>query len=263
MTAALRCFRLRGIAIEHALDLLHVHADVAGVLEGDGEATVWLACELPELGIQGLTVEEVHDARMHAAATGLEQDRVIVLAPDLVVRPPWVQAIAGFRGIELVIPRADAFGSGEHGSTRAALLNLHALWDEGARSFADVGTGSGILAAYGAARGCPAISGCDIDPIAVQRALELLPGSAMVVGGAEALPAPADSLVANMTGSELASSLDAILARWNGRGILVLSGMRAHEVDPIVRRLPAAPIRRIEVDGYHSVALGPLSAPGC
>lgn len=107
------------------------------------------------------------------------------------------------------------------------------------------------------------ISGCDIDPIAVQRALELLPGSRMVVGGAEALPAAADSVVANMTGSELAASLDAILAAWNGRGILVLSGMRAHEVDPIVRRLPAAPIRTIEVDGYHSVALGPLSDRGC
>lgn len=261
MTTGLRCYRLCGSAVEHALDLLHVHAEVAGVLEGDGEATVWLDGVMPDLGIEGLAVEELHDARMHAAATGLEHDRAIVLAPDLVVRPPWVPPVAGFRGIELVVPRADAFGSGEHGSTRAALLNLHAMWDERVRSFADVGTGSGILAAYGAARGCPVISGCDIDAIAVQRALELLPGSCMVVGGAEALPAAADSLVANMTGTELAGSLDAILAKWNGRGILVLSGMRAHEVDRIVRRLPAAPVRTIEVDGYHSVALGPLSAP--
>ena len=263
MTESLRCYRLRGNAVELALDLLHVHAEVAGVLEGDGEATVWLAGAMPELGIEDLAVEELHDARMHAAATGLEQDRAIVLAPDLVVRPPWVPPVAGFSGIELVVPRADAFGSGEHGSTRAALLNLHAHWDQRARSFADVGTGSGILAAYGVARGCPTISGCDIDPIAVQRALELLPCSCMVVGGAEALPAAADSVVANMTGSELASSLEAILAKWNRRGILVLSGMRAHEVDPIVRRLPAAPLRAIEVDGYHSVVLGPLSEPGC
>lgn len=155
MTAALRCYRLRGSAVEHALDLLHVHAEVGGVLEGDGEVVVWLAGELPALGLEDLAVEELHDARMHAAATGLEQDRAIVLAPDLVVRPPWVPPVAGFAGIELVVPRADAFGSGEHGSTRAALLNLHAFWDERARSFADVGTGSGILAAYGAARGCP------------------------------------------------------------------------------------------------------------
>lgn len=260
MTAGLRCYRLRGGTVELALDLLHVHAEVAGALEGDGEVTVWLAGELPALGLDDLVVEELHDARMHAAATGLEQDRAIVVAPDLLVRPPWVPPVEGFRGIELVVPRADAFGSGEHGSTRAALLNLHALWDDRARSLADVGTGSGILAAYGAARGCAAVSGCDIDAVAVQRALELLPGSCMVVGGAEALPAAADSLVANMTGAELAASLDAILAKWNGRGILVLSGMRAHEVAPIVARLPGPVLRTVEVDGYHSVALGPLNA---
>jgi SAM-dependent methyltransferase len=260
VSAALRCYRLRGGAVEQALDLLHVHADVAGVLEGEGEATVWLHDAMPDLGVAGLAVEELHDERMHAAASGLEQDRVIVVAPDLVVRPPWVAPLEGFRGVELVVPRADAFGSGEHGSTRAALLNLHALWDSRARSLADIGTGSGILAAYGAARGCPVVRGCDIDPVAVQRARELLPDAHMVVGGADALPGSADSVVANMTGTELTGSLDAILAGWNGSGILVLSGMRAHEVGPIVARLPALPVRTVEVDGYHSVALGPLSA---
>ena len=92
------------------------------------------------------------------------------------------------------MPRGGAFGSGEHGSTRAALA-------------------------------------CDVDPAAVRTAKELLPeGSQAFVGGAEACRAGvADAVVANFNGAELLQAMPGLVRAWNRRGVLVLSGMRSGE----------------------------------
>ncbi|MFN9706552.1 MAG: 50S ribosomal protein L11 methyltransferase, partial [Planctomycetota bacterium] len=145
--ASPRVYELRGPDAAAALDWLHVHADVQGALEGDDALTVWLAGPLPALPFGGVAVRELAADPQAAAITGLEADRPIVVADDLLVRPPWVERPADFVGVELVVPRGGAFGSGEHGSTQAALRCLHAMWDA-PPTFADVGTGSGILALY-------------------------------------------------------------------------------------------------------------------
>ena len=231
--------------LDAALAWLHVHAVVSGALEEVEVLTVWLPGALPALPVGELAVEELSPERANATATGLEDDRVIEICGDLIVRPPWVGRPDGFSGIELVVPRGMAFGSGEHDSTRAALLAMHSCWNEPA-SFADVGAGSGILLSYAAQRGCGRLSACDIEEPAVIATRELVPGAEVVLGGPEQLPFAADFVVANMTGSELATNLDAILARWTRRAPLVLCGMRVHEVEGIAARLPAV--------AEHSVA---------
>lgn len=236
---ACRVYRLVGPEAADALDWLHVHGDVQGALEEDHAITVWLAGELPTLPFPGLQVHEVQIAAADQHVTGLEHDTVILVAPDLLVRPPWVERPVAFTGIELVVPRGNAFGSGEHASTQAALCCLHAVWDAPA-SFADVGTGSGILALYALVRGCRDLQACDIEEPAVVAARDLLPGASVHLGGPETLAA-ADCVVANMTGAELQATLATILAGWTGRSALVLSGMRGHEVEGILARLPAAP----------------------
>ncbi|MCA8973980.1 MAG: 50S ribosomal protein L11 methyltransferase [Planctomycetes bacterium] len=251
---ALRAFVLSGPGAAAALDWLHVHADVRGVIEADDErVTVFVAAELPRLPFTDVLVSETVIDAAACNLTGLEDDRVVAVAEDLIVRPPWVERPPGFEGIDLVVPRGAAFGSGEHASTQAALLCLHALWNAPA-SLCDVGTGSGILAHYAAVRGCPAVSACDIDPAAVAAAGALLPGARIHLGGADQL-APADAVVANMTAVELGASLPAILALWNGRGPLVLSGMRADEVGAIRARLPATPDLRLERAPFHAVGI--------
>ena len=164
--ASPRVYELRGPDAAAALDWLHVHADVQGALEGDDALTVWLAAAMPALPFAGVAARELAVDPQAAAVTGLEADRPILVADDLMVRPPWVERPAGFAGVELVVPRGGAFGSGEHGSTQAALRCLHALWDA-PPTFADVGTGSGILALYARARGCPRIAACDIEAASV------------------------------------------------------------------------------------------------
>lgn len=252
MSALLRVFALRGADREAALDWLHVHCELEGVLEQDEAILVWLRDALPRPPFAGLQVEELPHDPTAAAVTGLEHDAAILVANDLLVRPPWVERPAGFTGIELVVPRGNAFGSGEHASTQAALCCLHAVWDAPA-SCADVGTGSGILALYAVQRGCPAVQACDIEAEAVAAAQELLPTAVVRRGGPEVL-APADLVVANLTAAEQHAALPGLLALWTRRSALVLSGLRSHEVAPLLARLPSPPDRTFERAPFTAVA---------
>lgn len=226
----LRRIRLRGRDADVAagLDRLHVQADVRGVEERAGECEVWIEGAVPSLAdVAGLRVDELPVTAAMFAHTGREHDAPVLVAPDLCVRPPWVGAPAGFDGIDLVVPRGSAFGSGEHASTRAALLALHGTWP--ARAVAccvDVGTGSGILALYARARGAQRIVACDIDPTAARAAAQLLPGAFVFVGPPAASACRADVVVANMTAAELADACAAIVSLWTQCGVLVLCGLR-------------------------------------
>lgn len=253
----LRAFVLRGRGAAAALELVHVHADVLGVVETDESVTIWLEGALPEVEFDDVVVEELPEHVANATATGLENDAPIRVASDLLVRPPWVERPSDFAGFELVVPRGMAFGSGEHDSTKAALVALHEAWCDPA-SFADVGTGSGILALYARLRGCPRIEGCDVEEPAVLAARELLPGADIVLGGPEAMPFRADLVIANLTAQEQHAALPAILERWTRRAPLVLSGMRAHEVDGVIARLPA--VRSRTTRGAFTALVVPPSA---
>lgn len=246
-----RVYELSGPGAEAALDWLHVHADVQGAIEGDGTITVWLAAALPPWPCVDVVVRELAIDPDAAAVTGLENDRAILVAADLLVRPPWVARPAGFTGVELVVPRGGAFGSGEHASTQAALRCLHASWDA-PPSFGDVGTGSGILALYAAVRGCRAIAACDIDAASVAAARELLPFATVHHGGAEAMP-PVAGMVANMTGAELRAAMPAMLRAWTGSHALVLSGMREDEVDEVAALVARPVAQRCTVGAFTSL----------
>ncbi len=256
MTGDLRAFELAGPRAAEALEWLHVRCDVRGVLEADdGSVQVWLAGALPALPQAEVVVRELPVRAEDFAITGRERDGVIRIADDLLVRPPWVERPADCHGVELVVPRGNAFGSGEHASTQAALRCLHRVWNAPA-SFADVGTGSGILALYAVVRGCGDVQACDIEHDAVVAARELLPRAVVRHGGAEAL-APADAVIANLTAGELHAALPAVLSIWRRRGPLVLSGMRAHEVAGVLARLPGAPCARETVAAFTAIALPP------
>lgn len=254
-----RAFVLRGGDTEQALAWLHVHSDVQGVLEESDAVVVWLFGVLPTLpGALDVAVEERRIAPADYEITGLEDDVAIAVANDLLVRPPWVDRPLGFAGIELVVPRGGAFGSGEHDSTKAALRVLHRVWlsadGTAPASLADVGTGSGILALYAQVRGCRQIEACDIDLPSVVAARELLPAANVHHGGAE-LVRPCGLVVANMTGTELAQSLSAILSSWTRERELVLSGMRANEVDGLLAAVGGTVVCRESLGAFTAVAL--------
>ncbi|GAB4142999.1 MAG: hypothetical protein Fur0037_10480 [Planctomycetota bacterium] len=235
-----RSYRLSGKDAPAALDWLHARADVLGVLEGEGEVLVRIAGPLPGIPFPDVSVEPLPDSG-ERVWTGLESDAPISVADDLIVRPPWVSAPEGFSGIELVIPRGGAFGSGEHDSTRAALRCMHRVWPESVGCFADVGTGSGILALYAVLRGAASVIACDTDPAAVLAARALLPGREVVLGGPSCLPRRADMVVANLSLEEWIGAADEILAAWTGAGPFVLAGIREREQARALAVLGAEP----------------------
>ncbi|MGC6489260.1 MAG: 50S ribosomal protein L11 methyltransferase [Planctomycetota bacterium] len=247
---------LRGVDADAALAYLQVHADVQGALEEDGGHVVWLVGDAPSLP-SDLAVEVVERVVVEEdfTITGLEEDDAILVAGDLLVRPPWVERPADFDGVELIVPRGGAFGSGEDASTQAALVLLHRTWC-GAESFADVGCGSGILALYAQVRGVARIEACDIDEPSVRAARALLPGARVYLGEADRL-APCGTVVANMTAAELLGAAPALARLWRGPGPMIFSGMRAHEVAAVASCVARPIADRVSVGEFTAVAFLP------
>jgi ribosomal protein L11 methyltransferase len=150
--------------------------------------------------------------------------------------------------LSLVIPPSMGFGTGHHATTRLCLEALQALDLRGARVL-DVGTGSGILAIAAAALGASVALGIDPDEDAIAAALDNLahnpavrgvtfevadlasmtPAASRVLGGA------ADVVTANLTGALHVRSVRPLTAAARPGGILILSGIQAHERDEVLR----------------------------
>jgi ribosomal protein L11 methyltransferase len=84
------------------------------------------------------------------------------------VGPPWVER-EGDSPLNIVIDPGRAFGTGAHGSTRAALELLQRLEPQAAL---DLGCGSGVLAVAAVKLGFGPLHGFDLDPLAVSAAAE-------------------------------------------------------------------------------------------
>lgn len=142
---------------------------------------------------------------------------------------------------ELVIDPQQAFGSGEHASTRLALELLLGCVRPG-ETLLDVGTGSGILALAALRSGAARAVGLDTDPVAIANAAENRARNRLPLelycGGLEALARGArfDVGVANLLLHELVPCLPALAART--RRALVLSGQLERERGRLEAAIP-------------------------
>ncbi|MEO0481433.1 MAG: flavoprotein [Planctomycetota bacterium] len=265
-------FRMDGTEeeLEEALGRLHLIRRVRAAVLGDSSGAAMtvepsetvrhcdVLCDAPvpdlsELGGQ-VRVEEL--PLDHGGLwTGLEEDGVIEVADDLWVRPPWVEAPSDRSGIELVVPRGSAFGSGEADSTRVTLQLLHRVWDGlSPRSVLDVGSGSGILAAYAQARGVDRLAACDVDPMAVSATASLLPQADVREGGAgEFEPETFDLVLANLSGEQIQQSLDEMMARVAPGGALCVGGQKDHELQALLERTNWSPQDQLRGETFHTV----------
>ena len=218
-----------------------------GVEEREAELLAYFRSDCADLaGVLGLAV-----AHRHISVSGptqvpdadWEREWRSGLAPrqiaGLWIRPSWC-ASAGEP--ELVIDPQQAFGSGEHASTRLALELLLETLRPG-ETLLDVGTGSGILALAAMRRGAARAVAFDTDPIAIVNAAENQARNglplALYCGGIEALGKHArfDVGVANLLLHELLPCLPALAART--RRALVLSGQLELERARLEAALPA------------------------
>lgn len=196
----------------------------------------------------GLTIDPVDlpdddwVARSQASLTAIRAGRFIVAPPwDLPAAPPADAHV-------LVIEPSMGFGTGHHQTTRLCLDALSGLPVAG-RSVLDLGTGSGVLAMAASLLGARDVRAVDIDGDAIaaavrSAALNTLP-TPVAFATADVFvtpPAPADVVLANLTGAMLIRSAAAIGALVVPGGTLVISGFMADERPGVEAALDACEV---------------------
>lgn len=183
----------------------------------------------------------------------------VLVSPSLRVVPAWLDDVAPFEGITLLVEPGATFGLGNHPTTVGCLRLLELLVRQGDQVL-DVGTGSAVLAVAAARLGASHAHGTDINPASpsVGSTNAMFNGVAdRVTVDLAALPTMSDAfdvVVANILAPTLIE-LSTDLIRLSGR-VLVVSGLLADRYEHVVEAL--APLRLAhleEVDGWVSLAL--------
>jgi ribosomal protein L11 methyltransferase len=163
----------------------------------------------------------------------------------LTVIPSWLPEASDPGPLTIVLDPETAFGSGEHGSTRAALTLLSRFLRPGNRVL-DLGSGSGILAIGAIKLGAASAIGIDLDAeaneVAVRNAVrngvadrvEFLEGDA---GTLAPLLGPVDLLLSNILRSVNTTLLPAIGSALAPGGVAIFSGMEHPEAEEFRRAL--------------------------
>ena len=159
------------------------------------------------------------------------------------VGPPWAQA----EEVAVVIDPGRAFGTGGHGSTRAALGLLVGL-EPG--PVLDLGCGSGVLAVAAARLGFGPVHAFDADPMAVEATAENAArnGVAVTAALADVLTDPLPAAPLWLANLEL-GLLERLVLRPDLPSAVVASGLLASET------LGGHP--RLVVDGWAAEVLRP------
>lgn len=165
------------------------------------------------------------------------------ISDRLVVAAPWHEVPGA-----LVIEPGNAFGTGEHPTTRACLRAVDHFARPGA-SVLDVGCGSGVLALAGAKLGMRA-RGVDIDPDAVAAALDAARVNRLDVTfdttPIAGVTGPYDLVVANLF-AEVLVALAPDLLRVSA-GPIALAGILADRAQMVRDAFAARPVLRDDTD---------------
>jgi ribosomal protein L11 methyltransferase len=154
------------------------------------------------------------------------------------------------------------FGTGHHATTRMCLRLLSDL-DISDLTVLDLGTGSGVLTMAAALSGARSVIGIDVDEDAIQSAetsarMNTLPDTLefQVSDFRSSPPAPADVVLANLTGGMLTSSGPAIAALVKQGGQMILSGFDHTEVEAVLAAFPGfAEAARLTEDNWIALLL--------
>jgi ribosomal protein L11 methyltransferase len=172
----------------------------------------------------------------------------------LTIIPSWLPEASEPDPLTIVLDPETAFGSGEHGSTRAALTLLSRLLRPGDRVI-DLGSGSGLLAIAAIKLGAARAIGIEIDGEAnevaarnvarngVSDRVEFLEGDAAVLAP---LVGPADLLLSNILRAVNTALLPVITRAVRPGGIAIFSGMELPEAEEFRRILTAAGFQLVQ-----------------
>ena len=191
----------------------------------------------------------------------------------LTLVPSWLPEAATSDDHTVVLDPETAFGSGEHGSTRAALTLLEQLVQPGQRVL-DLGSGSGVLAIAAVKLGAARAIGIEVDPeaneVATRNAerngvgdnVRFLDGDAGVLA---VLVGPAEVILSNILRTANTALLPTVSEALAPNGVAIFSGMEHEEAPEFRQALDVAGFRQIQetVDaGWWGVAVGKTGRTG-
>jgi ribosomal protein L11 methyltransferase len=167
----------------------------------------------------------------------LDQYQPIQITPELWVYPSWVKPEESVETVIKINPGM-AFGTGTHETTRLCMQVLAGL-DLNNKSVLDYGCGSGILAITSLKLGATKATGVDIDSKAERVSQEnaLINGvaSRFAIQSAGSVNTQTfDIVIANILAFALIDLAATLIAHNKDSGIIVLSGILAHQIDDVI-----------------------------
>lgn len=205
--------------------LVDAPCDVPALLAGAAEALGWTAPPSHR-------VEPVPDTDWVRATRA--QFEPIRISERIWIVPSW-HAPPDPAALNIALDPGLAFGTGSHPTTCLCLRWLEARV-RGGESVLDYGCGSGILAIAAARLGAGAVTGIDIDPEAVRTARANAAANAAqarFADAGEALPPPADLVVANILASPLKVLAPLLAAQTRPGGRIALAGLLDAQRDDV------------------------------
>jgi ribosomal protein L11 methyltransferase len=192
----------------------------------------------------------------------------VVTSGSLAIAPPWLASSLDPANT-IVIEPGLAFGTGDHASTRGAVLLMQRALRPG-MAVADLGAGSAVLAIAAAKLGAARVWAIEVDPEAQENAVDnvarndvvdivhLFEGDAAVL---LPLVAPVDLVVVNILSSVIVALLPAIAASLSPGGWVVLAGIldSEHQVvlDALYRDDWQLRATHVEEDWWSALAQRP------
>jgi ribosomal protein L11 methyltransferase len=234
-----------GVLTEDAPPCLKVYfpanADTEGVLVQLREFLTTLSAVLPEA--QSATI---HVKRLEHEDWGLTWRRFFSaewVTPRLLIQPPWEPAPLSVTGHLLRMDPGPAFGTGKHATTKMCLEAMEGVALPAEWTMIDVGTGSGILALYGALLGAGRILALDTDPDALSWAEKNLAlndrpkGIELSSRPVETVTERFHLVVANLHLGTILDLLPHLVRIMRENGILILSGILREQGEAVIEAL--------------------------
>lgn len=155
---------------------------------------------------------------------------VTPVTDKITIVPSWIEYTPKENEIIITLDPGTAFGTGTHPTTQLCMRATEKYMEQGAK-FADIGTGSGILAICGIKLGAASAYGCDNDELVIETAIEnarknnVLDKCKFEHKTADMLTEKYDFITANILHNILANIMGDLKALMKENATLVLSGI--------------------------------------
>lgn len=182
-----------------------------------------------------------------------EHFKTIDLTDNIIVKPSWEPVPENNTKKVLELDPGMAFGTGDHATTSMCAVLMDEAGCEG-KKVLDIGTGSGILAIAADLLGASDILGVDIDPSAVEVAIENAETNGcgdnvrFIEGDlTKGIDFRADIVVANLMAEMVVMLISSVRKHLLPEGVFISSGILVEKKDMVIEALDKAGFETVKV----------------